>query len=107
MTVDCLCALPKGAITTLGSTRLLASLTLTLLRAATRRYLAPHMFCNMLMDRIQWLLFKSESDREVTIIDPDRAKALLYDRVNDVVKAVEEPFSWNVSQALPGSDLLL
>ena len=64
------------------------------------------MFCNMLMDRIQWLLFKSESDREVTIIDPDRAKALLYDRVNDVVK-VEEPFSWIVSQASPGSDLLL
>ena len=56
------------------------------------------------MDRIQWFLFKSESDREVTITDPDRVKKLLYD---DVVKAVEEPFSWNVSQASPGSDLLL
>ena len=60
--------------------------------------------CNILMDRIQWFLFKSESDREVTITDPDRVKKLLYD---DVVKAVEEPFSWNVSQASPGSDLLL
>ena len=60
--------------------------------------------CNILMDRIQWFLFKSESDREVTIADPDRVKKLLYD---DVVKAVEEPFSWNVSQASPGSDLLL
>ena len=59
---------------------------------------------NILMDRIQWFLFKSESDREVTITDPDRVKKLLYD---DVVKAVEEPFSWNVSQASPGSDLLL
>ena len=65
------------------------------------------MFCNMLMDRIQWLLFKSESDREVTITDPDRVKKLLYDRVNDIVKAVEAPFSWNVSQASPGSDHLL
>ena len=60
--------------------------------------------CNILMDMIQWFLFKSESDREVTITDPDRVKKLLYD---DVVKAVEEPFSWNVSQASPGSDLLL
>ena len=60
--------------------------------------------CNILMNRIQWFLFKSESDREVTITDPDRVKKLLYD---DVVKAVEEPFSWNVSQASPGSDLLL
>ena len=60
--------------------------------------------CNILMDMIQWFLFKSESDREVTITDPDRVNKLLYD---DVVKAVEEPFSWNVSQASPGSDLLL
>ena len=57
------------------------------------------------MDMIQWFLFKS--DREVTITDPDRVKKLLYDRVNDIVKAVEAPFSWNVSQASPGSDLLL
>ena len=57
------------------------------------------------MDMIQWFLFKS--DREVTITDPDRVKKLLYDRVNDIVKAVEAPFSWNVSQVSPGSDLLL
>ena len=60
---------------------------------------------NILMDRIQWFLFKS--DREVTITDPDRVKNLLYDPVNDTVEAVEEPFLWNVSQASPGSDLLL
>ena len=32
---------------------------------------------------------------------------MLYDRVYDVVKAVEETFLWNVSQASKGSDLLL
>ena len=57
------------------------------------------------MDRIQWFLVKS--DRQMTITDPDKAKKLLYDPSSNIVKAVEQPFLWNVSQASPGSDLLL
>ena len=65
----------------------------------------PHSFFNVLMDRIQWFLVKS--DRQMTITDPDKEKKLLYDPSSNIVKAVKQPFLWNVSQALPGSDLLL
>ena len=60
-------------------------------------------FCNILMNMIQWFIVKS--DKQVTVTDPDKAKNLVFDGSN--ASAVERSFSWKVWQASPGSDLFL
>ena len=60
------------------------------------------------MDRIQWIFLADDNDKEVDVASPaDGGKHLVYDRVNNILQVSAEAFPWTVSQASPGSDLLL
>ena len=61
------------------------------------------------MDRIQWH-FYSHLNKEILVFLPENEnKFLNYDQANNILKASrgETAFPWTVSQASPGSDLLL
>ena len=62
------------------------------------------------MDRIQWYFYGNGRKIDVTLPEEPR-RYLIYDPANKILKArpkaSQEDFPWTVSQASPGSDLLL
>ena len=61
------------------------------------------------MDRIQWVFYQLNKTT-ISVFSPDNgSKFLVYDRANNILKAApgDSEFPWTVSQASPGSDLLL